>query len=131
VTHAKDTEEAGLTWFGVRCVFRQVDNKPWGPTNLSSGVACYEERVTVWLAHSLDDAIERAEAEAAQYAEILEAEYLGFAQAYSIGEEDIEQGTEVFSLMRDSRLQPAEYLDTFFDTGTERQRAAPSVGESS
>lgn len=27
----------------------------------------------------------------------------------------------VFPLMRDSALDPAAYLDTFFDTGSERQ----------
>jgi hypothetical protein len=31
-------------------------------------------------------------------------------------------GAEVFSLMRDSQLAPAEYLDAFFDTGSERQQ---------
>jgi hypothetical protein len=27
----------------------------------------------------------------------------------------------VFSLMRSSTLEPGEYVDAFFDTGTERQ----------
>ncbi|MGH2943305.1 MAG: hypothetical protein ACRDLN_11105 [Solirubrobacteraceae bacterium] len=32
-------------------------------------------------------------------------------------------GAEVFSLMRDSVLEPADYVDRFFDTGDERQCA--------
>jgi hypothetical protein len=35
-------------------------------------------------------------------------------------------GTEVFSLMRDSVLEPNAYLSTFFETGTERQGIIPS-----
>jgi hypothetical protein len=31
-------------------------------------------------------------------------------------------GAEIFSLMRDSDLAPEDYLDSFFDTGTEGQR---------
>lgn len=30
-------------------------------------------------------------------------------------------GAEVFSLMRDSDLEPDDYLDAFFSTGNERQ----------
>lgn len=107
-------------WYGIRCLFRQIENKRWGPTDLAEGRACYEERITIWRASSMEDAIARAEADAVEYASILEAEYLGFAQAYSFDDEP-EDGTEVFSLMRDSSLDTATYLDTFFDTGSERQ----------
>lgn len=97
-------------WFGVRCVFRW--SRP--PT--------YEERITLWRAGSLDDAIARAEQEAAGYAERLGSEYLEIAQAYWIGAERPDEGSEVFSLMRDSDLEPDDYLDAFYDTGNERQR---------
>ena len=30
-------------------------------------------------------------------------------------------GAEIFSLMRDSDLDPEDYLDTFFDTGEEHE----------
>ena len=33
----------------------------------------------------------------------------------------VTSGAEVFSLARDSELASDEYLDSFFDTGTERQ----------
>ena len=63
-------------WFGVRCVFR------W------SEPVTYEERVTLWEAHSLDDAIAMAEEDALAYASRLNSEYLQMAQAYWIGPSD-------------------------------------------
>ena len=104
-------------WFGVRWVFRMlVDGEP---TNT------YEERVTVWRADSFEQAIELAEREAATHADTEAgiSEYLGIAQAFrtSISASTIEPGDEVFSLMRDSELEPPQYIDRFFDTGSERQ----------
>ncbi|MGO9457716.1 MAG: hypothetical protein ACLP62_11830 [Acidimicrobiales bacterium] len=99
-------------WFGVRCVFR------W------SQPLTYEERITLWEADSLDDAIAFAEMDAQAYAERLNSEYLQMAQAYWIGHRRPEAGSEVFSLMRDSELDPDAYLDTFYDTGQERQQSS-------
>jgi hypothetical protein len=84
----------------------------------------YEERITLWLAASAEEAIERAEAEAREYARTIEESpdsYLGIAQSYRLVDTPAD-GAEVFSLMRSSTLEPDEYLDTFFDTGTERQK---------
>ena len=61
-----------------------------------------------------------AESEAADYA-AGDCEYLGLAQAFELDREP-GQGAEVFSLMRDSPLDPEDYLDRHFDTGQERQR---------
>lgn len=85
----------------------------------------YEERITLWQAESMDDAIDLAEAEAKEYADGDDFIVLGLFQGYSISEADlgIEQGTEVFSLLRESDLDPDAYLDAFFDTGHERQGA--------
>lgn len=95
-------------WFGVRCVFRH-------------GEGTYEERIVTVLAPSAEAAIEKAEEDAAEYAEMLGAPYLGLAQSYEIAD-DLGDGAEVFSLMRDSDLADEAYLDTFFDTGGERQQ---------
>ena len=81
----------------------------------------YEERITVWRASSFEQAIERAEREARQYAQDTECQYLGFAQAYHLSGEQLRSGSEVFSLMRESNLTQAKYLDKHFDTGAERQ----------
>ena len=74
----------------------------------------------LWHARSLDHAIELAEREAGEYAEVNDSEYLHFSQAYASTEgSELGSGTEVFSLLRDSDLAPGEYLSAFFDTGGE------------
>ena len=96
-------------WFSVRCVFRMESS------------SSYEERVTLWRAASFSEAIERAETEAKEYANDVNSEYVGLAQAYELAEDAIGDGVEVFSLIRDSELPPNEYLDRFFATGSEHQ----------
>lgn len=108
--------EADEKWFGVRCLFRHREGT-------------YEERVTIWRASSLDEAIEKSEEQAREYMADIGTTYLGFAQAYGPAmtrdhEEatNLEAGVEVFSLMRVSDLEPDEYIDAFFATGTEREQ---------
>lgn len=105
-----------MKWFGVRCLFWHDGDS-------------FEERITVWRAESLDHAIEQAEEEAREYCEGLDCKYVGFAQAYGPAvnrefddAEEITPGTEVFSLFRLSEFEPREYLDHFFDTGSEIQQ---------
>jgi len=83
----------------------------------------YEERITAWTADSLDKAIELAESEAKTYASKEGFEALDLFQGFSLFDEVdfIQQGSEIFSLLRESDLDSNPYLDTFFDTGTERQ----------
>ena len=107
-------------WFGVRCVFGQSKNQPWGPHDLRDGEYAYEERITLWQADSADRAIALAEEEAHLYEEQILVEYLGIAQCYRLGDV-IGAGAEVFSLVRKSNLEPGPYLDAFFDTGSEYQ----------
>jgi len=77
----------------------------------------YEERITLWFAESADAAIEQAEIEAQEYGAYMGGGlYLGLAQSYELIE-DIEpeqfSGTEVFSLMRESDLDPDQFLLVF------------------
>jgi hypothetical protein len=107
-------------WYAVRCIFRSG----WPPDEPPTDVRHYEERITLWRAGSVEEAIELAETEAAEYAAIIDeapSEYLGLAQAYVLGDPP-DHGTEIYSLIRDSRLDPDDYLDAFFDTGAERTR---------
>ena len=103
-----------MSWYSVRCVFAVgCRSEAVGET--------YEERITLWRASSAEEAIARAEAEALEYATVIEGfTYLGLAQSYQLAD-DVGDGAEVFSLMRDSELEPKEYLDVFFDVGTEHQ----------
>ena len=100
-------------WYAVRCIFRwtKADDQP------------YEERITLWRAADLDAAIAEAEAEAREYADNVGVTYLGFAQGYETGEKELTEGSEVFSLIRQSNLEISDYLDHFFDTGAEAQSA--------
>lgn len=114
-----DLNEPGIGWYSVRCVFRHE----WPHRKHST----YEERVTLWRAKSGDEAIESAEREAEDYVASLDSAncrvtYVQLAQSYWMYDE-LGEGCEVFSLMRDSNLKPDKYLTKFFDTGKERQRA--------
>jgi hypothetical protein len=107
-------------WYAVRCVF-SVESPP------RIGGQIYEERVTLWQASTADEAIERAETEARQYAAAIEdspSMYLGVAQSFRLFDSPGD-GAEVFSLMRTSDLGPSAYLDAYFDSGTEHQQLSP------
>jgi hypothetical protein len=82
----------------------------------------YEERITLWVAGDIDEAIALAEEEARTYASGAH-DYLGYCQAYSLIESIGVSGVEVFSLLRQSDLSPKGYIDAFFDTGEEHERA--------
>ena len=110
--------ETVANWFGVRCIF-ELDRETRSDIDRRS----FEERVTIWRASGFDMAIELAEADAVDYATTLDAKYLGFAQAYKI-EGSPMQGSEVFSLIRQSELAPEQYLSAFFDTGRENHGPA-------
>lgn len=106
------------SWFAVRCVFATG----WLPRDEATPI--YEERITLWRASSAEEAIERAEIEALEYAGGIDESpdtYLGLAQSYRLVDPPGD-GAEVFSLMRESSLAPDDYLGAFFSTGTERQQ---------
>jgi hypothetical protein len=122
-----------MNWYGVRHVVE------WGGVD-EEGRYTYEERLTIWNAESFEDAISHAEREAAAYVTELvnDGEVLDLWQAFQIFQTEPEDrdetdpaplssgsGVEVFSLIRDSDLEPTEYLDRFFDTGTEHQAKSP------
>jgi Domain of unknown function (DUF4288) len=100
-------------WYAVRSVIHLA-------VQADDATQPYEERITLWQAASFTEALERAEAEAVQYAEALGADYLiEFGQAFELFDEPGD-GAEVFSLIRDSKLSPPAYVRTFFQTGAER-----------
>lgn len=98
--------------YSVRCIFR------WESRPDQKAKHLYEERITLWQAKNLDHAIELAEQDAELYASE-NMEFLGYSQAYALFEPVSGNGIEVFSLLRESNLEPEEYIDTHFDTGTE------------
>jgi hypothetical protein len=98
-----------MGWYSVRCIFRLGDQPD------------YEERITLWRAASFNQAILLAEAEGKEYAASCGFQYLGLSQAFDLKTANLPSGTEAFSLIRTSPLQPGDYLNRFFDTGSERQ----------
>ncbi len=106
------SSEDPLNWYSVRCHFR-VDESH------------YEERITVWQAVGFDDAIDLAEVEAETYAKQIDGEYLGSCDCFHLPDTGMtaSQGSEIYSLVRASDLDPDTYLRTFFFTGSERSAA--------
>lgn len=122
---AADADGAGgARWFAVRCIFRFGSE--------GTDAATFEERITTWLAGSVEEAVELAEQEALTYAdpsdEGIGATYIGLAQAFHMSGPP-GHGAEVFSLMRRSGLDDDDYLDKHFDTGTERHRSVEEGSE--
>ncbi|MCU1368947.1 MAG: hypothetical protein JWO77_141 [Ilumatobacteraceae bacterium] len=114
--------EVEIRWYAVRTLFRAVETPEAALPDLAEGESAYEERITLWQATSFEEAIARAEEEAAEYAEFLNVEHVSeFAQAYHVADVPPRDGSEIFSLIRYSPLAPEPYVDRFFDTGTERQ----------
>ncbi len=102
-------------WYGVRCYFRHEDSAD------RHGPALYEERIILVHASSFDEAIAKAESEAKTYASDLgSVAYLNAADAFHIAAETIQDGTEVYSLLRESDMGAQDYIKTFFQTGSER-----------
>ena len=100
------------SWYGVRTHYELV--------NHSSGRdRVYEERIVIFRATSHEEAIAKAEKEAEEYCST-GSHYLGFAQSFEIFEDAPGEATEIYSLLRDSRMEPDRYLTKFFDTGRER-----------
>jgi hypothetical protein len=72
----------------------------------------YEERITLVRADNFDDAIERAEKEAEEYCRDLDGcKYVGYVNVFHIYDENLRDGTEIFSNMQKSDLNSKEYLD--------------------
>jgi hypothetical protein len=100
--------------FSVRCIFK------WFPRDDQELKYLYEERITLWQAKNLEQAIEFAENEALEYSDE-SCEFLGLSQGYAMFELTQENGIEVYSLLRESNLEPDLYLKSFFNSGSERQ----------
>jgi hypothetical protein len=98
-------------WFSARTVYEH--DKP--------GDGLFEERIVLLRAVDFDEAFTKAEEEAEKYSREATCSYTGYISIYEIPEENIGDGVEVFSLMRDSDYPADEYIEQFFDTGRERQ----------
>lgn len=102
-------------WYSAMCIFLHTGIK-------SSHGQVYEERAILVRAESFDEALSRAEVMAEEYAKDVEGcSYTGFVNVFHLFDENVGDGAEIYSLMRTSDLSTDEYLDRFYDTGTERR----------
>lgn len=102
-------------WYSAKTVYRH--------RLVQNGVAktLFEERVVLFRAANFEDAIAKTETEANRYCSAVEnVVYLDFVSVYYLPEETVGDGTEIYSLMRDSDLSDKEYLARFHDGGYER-----------
>jgi hypothetical protein len=103
-------------WFGAKCIFLHTRTQ-------RAAEQFYEERVILVRANSFDEAIQKAEEEAKNYCQDLEGcSYTGYVNVFHIYDEQMGDGSEIYSLMRSSDLGIEEYLDHFFATGAERSQ---------
>jgi hypothetical protein len=104
--------EDDTRWYAVRSLFQ-----------IAGDESAYEERITLWRAAALEEAVDKASAEAAEYAEFAGSTHVAdFHQTYEIADVPPRDGAEIFALTRDSALAPDAYVERFFETGTERQQ---------
>jgi hypothetical protein len=111
-----------LNWYGAKTIYRHdlIED--------DTAKTLFEERVVLFQTVDFGGAIAQAEAEAKAYALNHDVEYLEFMDVFHIFDEKVGHGTEVYSLMRESRLSEQDYLDRFYDDGNEhRQKSTDSV----
>lgn len=97
------------SWYAAKCILLHPETK-------HGMKQTYEERIVLLKAGSFDDAIKCAEKEARRYSRALDegTKYIGFVHVFHLFDEDIGNGTEIFSCMQRSDLKPKEYLDRFY-----------------
>ena len=101
-------------WFAVKCLFSHPSRAEDGERFL------YEERTTLWRASTFQEAFALAEAEAAKYARDSHSTFVRATDSYHLFDESIGHGSEIWSLMRGSGMEPELYAQTFCSTPRDR-----------
>ena len=105
-------------WFAAKCIFR---HKRLSKDNHDAFM--YEERITIVDSESVEWAIIKAENEAKKYAESeYDCEYINYIDCYQLSVLDITDKSEVYSLMRSSKLEPDDYISHYYQDGSERSQ---------
>jgi len=96
------------TWYSAQCIFLHAD-KGHGPRQM------YEERIVVLRADSMESAIKVAAKEAEEYCRDLDGcRYIGHVDVFAMYDDELGEGSEIFSRMQKSDLKPKEYLNLHF-----------------
>lgn len=114
----KTNSNEDAEWYAVKGLFR------WYFKN-NGETANVEERVVLFLARSLDHALDLAEAEAARYCAEDETanfriEPLGWWNAYRIGQDCMASNVEVYSRLIETRLSGDSFIKRYFPKSHDR-----------
>ena len=83
------------------------------------GGACYEERIVLLRAATVDEAMRRAEREARSYARGQKAvEFLGYLAVFALSGDALEDGLEVYSILRSVALSKRDFIRRYYDDGS-------------
>jgi len=108
-------------WYSVRSIFRSDLTEDGKPRR------AFEERVVIFRASSLDEALAKGEAEAKRYAsEWPLPKMLDHLVAFSLQTDDLHEGEEVWSTIRDLDLTDADYLQRIYQGEGLQQRNTDS-----
>jgi len=109
------SEGIECSWYAVRCLFSHADRASEGDAHL------YEERTTLWRAHSFDEAFGLAEDEAASYAAHEKCVFIQATDAFHLFQKDsIGHGSEIWSQVCESGMPAEAYIETFCATPRDR-----------
>jgi hypothetical protein len=108
-------------WFAVQCFF-VIEAGAVIPERGQT----YEERITLWQAENADEAAAKASRAADSYAADNGFQRVDYVTSYEMFDAPAE-GSEVWSLIRDSWLPPKEYIERFVIAGD--PHAVPFVSE--
>ena len=100
-------------FFSAKCIFRSelIEDGKF--------VSIFEERIVLVRGFELDEAFDKAEQEAKKYAAENKSAFLACVGVYIV-QDPIEDGAEVFSVLRESNTSNDDYLKTYYQTHSER-----------
>jgi hypothetical protein len=105
-------------FYSAKCVFRTEFDDEGRPA------LAFEERIVFVKCREFDEAFDKAEKEARKYADEnqslkLKTTFLACVGVFIV-QDPIEEGVQVFSMLRESNMPSDDYLRLHYQTGVER-----------
>jgi len=101
------------TWFAAKTLHLHRDLPG------DQGGSCYEERIVLIRAVTVDEALRRAEREARRYARGQKAvDFLGYLAVFHLDGDAMEEGLEVYSILRWIALSKRDFVRRYYDDGS-------------
>jgi hypothetical protein len=100
------------TWFAAKTLHLHKDLE-------GDQGSCYEERIVLLQAASVDEALRKAGREARGYAGAQKAvDFLGYLAVFHLAGDALEDGLEVYSILRSVPLSKRDFIRRYYDDGT-------------